>query len=75
MRVRHGTLVSRHFTDTNSFHYHSSSLTSLLPRPTARSIDAHRTVKNPDRTICELTCQQDSDINSVSLQIEPNRRG
>jgi hypothetical protein len=54
MRVRHDTLASRGLTDTNGIHYHSLCLASSFARLAALFVEAHRIVKNPDRTICEL---------------------
>jgi hypothetical protein len=51
MRVRHGILALRGFTDTNGIHYHSPCLTSLSPRLDGLFfVDAHRIVKRLDRT-------------------------
>jgi hypothetical protein len=54
MRVRHDTLASRGFTDTDGIHYHSLCLASFFARLAALFVEAHRIVKNPDRTICGL---------------------
>ena len=48
MRVRHGIVALRGFTDTNGIHYHSLCLTSLS-QACCLSVDADETVKKSRR--------------------------